>query len=136
MQRILGAVAALALLSTFPAAAQERAAITASDRTSVDLTIYNQNISLVREERNLNLPRGQSRLVIPDIPSTIDGTSLHFLSLTDAAAVRVLEQSYQYDLAHQAKLLEKYVGKEIEVVRTDPVTEKEYTVRGRLISTG
>jgi len=136
MQRIFGMLAAAAVLAAFPAASQQRASTAASDRTSVDLTIYNQNLSLIREERTITLPRGQSRLVIPDIPSTIDGTSLHFLSLTDAAAVRVLEQSYQYDLAHQAKLMEKYLGKEIEIVRTDPVTEKEYTVRGRLISTG
>jgi hypothetical protein len=54
----------------------------------------------------------------------------------DPAAVRVLEQNYQYDLVHQAKLLEKYVGKEVEFVRIEPSTEKEYTVRGKLIATG
>ena len=106
------------------------------DRTSVDLTIYNQNLSLIREERTISLLRGMSRVILPDIPSTIDGTSLHFLSLTDPSGVRVLEQNYQYDLVHQAKVLEKYIGKEIEFVRVDPATDTEYTVRGKLISTG
>ncbi len=108
----------------------------AGDRTAVDLTIYNQNLSLIREERIIRLVKGMSRVVLPDIPATIDGTSLHFISLLDPAAVRVLEQNYQYDLVHQAKLLEKYVGKEVEFVRIDPSTEKEFTVRGKLIATG
>ena len=116
--------------------AQPLKSTTAGDRTSVDLTIYNQNLSLIREERSLTLPRGMSRAILPDIPSTIDGTSLHFLSLTDPAAVRVLEQNYQYDLVHQSKLLERYLGKEIEFVRVNPETNKEYTVTGRLLSTG
>ncbi len=105
-------------------------------RTSVDLTIYNQSLSLIREERFLNLTRGLSHVVIPDIPSTIDGTSLHFASLTDPLSVRVLEQNYQYDLVHQAKLLEKYIGKEVEFVRYNEETKKEYSVFGRLLSSG
>lgn len=108
----------------------------AGDRTSVDLTIYNQNLSLIREERVIRLTNGMNRVILPDIPSTIDGTSLHFLSLTNPAGVRVLEQNYEYDLVHQAKLLEKYIGKEVEFIREDPATHKEYTVRGKLIATG
>ncbi len=108
----------------------------AGERTAVDLTIYNQNLSLIREERMIKLVKGMSHVVLPDIPSTIDGTSLHFISVTDPSAVRVLEQNYQYDLVHQAKLLEKYIGKEVEFIRVEPETKKEYTVRGRLIATG
>lgn len=107
---------------------------TAGERTSVDLTIYNQNLSLIREERKITIPADISRVIIPDIPATIDGTSLHFSSLTDPFAVRVLEQNYQYDLVSQAKLMEKYIGKQVEFVRLNEETKKEYTVRGKLIS--
>lgn len=108
----------------------------AGNRTSVDLTIYNQNLSLIREERSLNIGKGLSKVVIPDIPATIDGTSLHFLSLTDPLAVRVLEQNYQYDLVNQGKLLEKYIGKEVEFIRINEESKKEYSVKGKLLSTG
>jgi hypothetical protein len=108
----------------------------ASERTSVDLTIYNQNIALVREERTIDLLKGMNRIIIPDIPATIDGTSLHFSSLTDPAAVQVIEQNYQYDLVHQAKLLEKYIGKVVEFIRTDNESNKDYTVKGKLLATG
>jgi len=108
----------------------------ASDRISVDLTIYNQNIALVREERTLELLKGMNRIIIPDIPATIDGTSLHFSSLTEPAAVKVIEQNYQYDLVHQAKLLEKYIGKEVEFLRTDNESKRDYSVKGKLLATG
>jgi len=116
--------------------AQENLQATAGDRAAVDLTIYNQNLSLIREERIINLAKGMSRVALPDIPATIDGTSLHFVSLTDPSAVRILEQNYEYDLVHPAKLLEKYIGKEVEFVRVDPETERQYTVRGKLLATG
>jgi hypothetical protein len=108
----------------------------ASNRQSVELTIYNANLALVREERTIDLTKGLNRVVIPDIPATIDGTSLHFSSLTEPAAVKVLEQNYQYDLVHQAKLMEKYIGKEVEFIRMDNESKKEYSVKGKLLSTG
>jgi len=115
---------------------QSRSEPPAGERTAVDLTIYNQNISLVREERTFNLIRGTSHVIVPDIPATIDGSSVHFLSLTDPLAVKVLEQNYEYDLVNQGTLLDKYLGKEVEFVRLNEETKKEYTVRGRLLATG
>ncbi len=108
----------------------------AGDRTSVDLTVYNTNMALIREERTIEFVRGLNYVTVPDIPATIDGTSLHFSSLTDPSSVRILEQNYQYDLVHQAKLLDKYVGKDIEFVRLDEATKKEYSVEARLLATG
>jgi hypothetical protein len=98
--------------------------------------VYNQNLSLVREERTFALGKGTTSVVVPDVPATIDGTSVHFLSLTDPDGVRVLEQNYQYDLVHQARLLERYIGRDVEFIRTDPATSREFTVTGRLLSTG
>lgn len=127
--------AALALIFAGGLAAQDKEA-TAGDRASVDLTVYNQNLSLIREERTATLAKGVGFLVVPDVPATIDGTSLHFRSLPDAASVRILEQNYQYDLVSQAKLLEKYVGREIEFVRLNEETKQEYVVKGKLLAAG
>src|SRR4051812_12382415 len=70
----------------------------AGERKTVDLTVYNSNLALVREERTMTLGKGSNRVQVPEIPATIDPTSLHFSSLTDPTGVRVLEQNYQYDL--------------------------------------
>ncbi len=134
MKNIHRMLICLVLTTVVSVSGQEKGNV--GDRTSVDLTIYNQNLSLIREERFLNLTKGMNRVIIPDIPSTIDGTSVHFLSLTDPSGVKVLEQNYQYDLVHQAKLLEKYIGKQVEFVRYDDAAKKEYSVFGRLLATG
>jgi hypothetical protein len=115
------------------AVAQDKS-VTASPRTAVSLTVYNENLSLIREERTIDFGKGMSRVIIPDVPATIDGTSLHFSSLTNPAAVSVLEQNYQYDLVNQDKLLQKYLGKEIEFIRLNEETKKEYTVKGTLLT--
>ncbi|MEX1276750.1 MAG: hypothetical protein WEE20_12510 [Bacteroidota bacterium] len=135
-QRIVLFMVALILSATPGSRAQQMKESVAGERTGVELTIYNQNLSLIREERVMRLIKGMSRLALADIPSTIDATSVFFRSLTDPAAVRVLEQNYQYDLVHQAKLLEKYLGKEVEFIRLDPETKREYAMKGKLLSTG
>ena len=132
---VLMCAAALAALCCSPAS-QARQAPGSGERTSVDLTIYNQNLSLVREERTFALLKGTTSVVVPDVPATIDGTSVHFVSLTDPEGVRVLEQNYQYDLVHQARLLERYIGREVEFIRTDPATNRDYAVPGKLLATG
>lgn len=123
-------------VAVFPSPALSQNSLPSGERTAVDLTIYNQNLSLIREERTIRLPKGMGEVIIPDIPATIDGSSVHFQSLSDPTGVKVLEQNYQYDLVHQAKILEKYIGKEVEFVRVDPETKKEYTVKARLLATG
>ena len=119
-----------------PAAKAAPAPRTASERKTVDLTVYNMGQALVREERSISLAKGDNRVQVPDIPATIDATSLHFAGLTDPAAVSVLEQNYQYDLVSQAKLLEKYLGKTVEFHREDPATHRETAVPGRLLAIG
>jgi hypothetical protein len=109
---------------------------TAGERTSVDLTVYNSNMALIREERPIQFSKGLNHIIVPDIPATIDGTSLHFVSLSDPSSVKILEQNYQYDLVHQAKLLDKYIGKDVEFIRMDEATKKEYTVKAKLLATG
>ena len=55
----------------------------AGDRLTVDLTIYNQNLALIHEVRNVDLSQGINKVVLPDIPATIDATSLQLTSLSD-----------------------------------------------------
>ena len=126
---------ALALVVA-PNPVQSQPSGSAGERLIVDLTIYNQNLSLIREERDFAFKKGTGRVLVPDIPATIDGTSVHFAAVGDPGSVRVLEQNYQYDLVHPAKLMERYLGKEVEFVRTEPDTKKEYSVFGKLLSTG
>src|SRR5437773_11080954 len=89
-----------------------------NDQTDLNVTVYNSNIALVRDVRQLTLPSGTFRLKFMDIAATVNPATVHFRSLNDPAKLGVLEQNYEYDLLEPAKLLHKYVGKEVTLVRS------------------
>jgi len=95
----------------------------------LSLTVYNQNLALVREIRELEIASGVSTLSFTDVAAQIDPTSVHFRSLTDADRLSTLEQNYEYDLVGGQKILEKYVDREIRVL-----TEKGSVFTGKLLS--
>lgn len=90
---------------------------TLDDQHELALTVYNSDIALVRDVRNLQLARGTGNLRFMDIAATVNPATVHFRSLTDPAGVRVLEQNYEYDLLEPDKLLRKYVGREVILMR-------------------
>src|SRR5258708_3805675 len=89
---------------------------TGRDRQSVNITVYNSNLGLVRETRRLTLSQGQVALRFADVTAQIRPETVHLSSLTAPASLRILEQNYQYDLLNPAKLLDKFVGREITLV--------------------
>ncbi len=89
---------------------------TLEDQKSVAITVYNSNIGLVKDTRILRMPRGTSQLRFMDVAQQINPTTVHIKSLTAPNALSVIEQSYEYDLLNPAKLLDKYVGREVTLV--------------------
>jgi len=106
------------------------------DQTDLAITVYNSNIALVRDVRQLTLPTGSFRLKFMDIAATINPATVHFRSLTEPDKLSVIEQNYEYDLLEPAKLLHKYVGKEVTLVRTyqDSGTTKHEEIKATLLS--
>jgi hypothetical protein len=109
---------------------------TLTDQTDLAVTVYNSDIALVRDVRNLKLPDGTFDLQFMDIAATVNPATVHFRSLTEPGALDVLEQNYEYDLLEPDKLLRKYVGREVTLVRTrqDGGTTRQEEVRARLLS--
>jgi len=107
-----------------------------NDQTDLAITVYNSNIALVRDVRQLTLPAGDFRLKFMDIAATVNPATVHFRSLTDPEKLAVIEQNYEYDLLEPAKLLHKYVGKEVTLVRAyqDNGTTKREEVKATLLS--
>lgn len=81
----------------------------------VAITVYNQNLALVKEGRTLDLQKGVNRLNMIDVAAFIDPTSVHF-RLRSNDRVDLLEQNFQYDLVSADKVLQKYLGQTIDVV--------------------
>jgi len=90
---------------------------TLADQTDLAITVYNSNLALVRDVRQLNLTPGESRLRFMDIAASINPAAVHFRSMTESTKLSVLEQNYEYDLLDPNKLLQKFVGREVTLVR-------------------
>src|ERR1700732_4598363 len=107
-----------------------------NDQTDLAVPVYNSNIALVRDVRQLTLPSGYFRLKFMDIAATVNPATVHFRSLDEPEKLGVLEQNYEYDLLEPAKLLHKYVGKEVTLVRTyqDNGTTKHEEIKATLLS--
>lgn len=82
--------------------------------SGTEVTVYNNNLALVKEKRELELNSGVNRVEYTDVAALIDPTSVMFED-TKNKDTAVLEQNYEYDLVSGPKLLEKFLDKEITV---------------------
>ncbi len=117
-----------------PAGAQ--GSTTLDDQVDLNVTVYNSDIALVRDVRNLDLPRGTFNLNFMDIAATVNPATVLFRSLSEPSRVSVLEQNYEFDLLEPDKLLRKYVGRDVTLVRSRQVdgTTEEEEVTAHLLS--
>ena len=124
------------LLSPLTVAQSVEQTTTARDRQLVNITVYNSNLGLVRETRRIELSSARIALRFADVTAQIRPETVHLASLTAPAALRILEQNYQYDLLNPSKLLDKFVGKEITLVlrRLQNNTESLEAVQATLLS--
>ena len=70
---------------------------------------------VIRQSQDVSLTQGRTIIRIADVPALIDPTTVLFESMTDPAGTRVLEQSFEFDLTSTAKLLQKYLDREVTV---------------------
>lgn len=91
-------------------------------KTSV--TVYNDNLGVVKETRQLELRSGVSEIRIADVAAQLDPTSV-YIKLNGA----VIEQNFQYDLVSVYKILQKYLDKTIQLIG-----EKGELLEGTLLS--
>ena len=104
----------------FASAAERAGAVVATslvDQEAVSITVYNSNIGLVKDARRLRLPGGLTTLKFGEVAAKIMPQTVHIKSLSDPKRLQILEQNYEYDLLTPQKLLEKFVGKEITILK-------------------
>ena len=102
------------------AAPQDTAPVAVGSDDQVDLavTVYNSNVALVRDVREVSLQAGIAPLHLADIAAAVNPASVVFRSLTDPERLSVLEQNYQFDLLEPQRLLRKYVGRDVRLIRS------------------
>jgi hypothetical protein len=117
-----------------PAAAERRS--TLQDQQSVAVTIYNEDLALVKEVRQLGLDSGANRVALRDVSARMRPQTALLRSLSHPGSLDLLEQNFDFDLLTPAKLLEKAVGGTVRVVRTHPTSGAETTETAQVLATG
>ena len=115
------------MLSVFSVHAQEED----ENESDVSVTAYNQGTALIRDRRTFDFSEGTTQIDFTDVASSIDATSVSFVSLTDPEGTYVIEQNYVYDLVGTSALLERYIDQVINVTTTDGSTFTGTLLSGR-----
>lgn len=97
----------------------------------VAVTIYQNNQALVQDIRQLEIPRGISRIEFPDVSAQIRPETLSF----NAANTSIVEQNFDFDLLTPSKMMEKAIGQTVTLVRTNPATGAETRESAKVLST-
>jgi len=105
-----------------------------SDQKNVAVTIYNNNLALVKDQRKIKLNNGFNTLALRDISALIRPETALLRSISHAASLSTLEQNFDFDLLTPQKLLEKYVGKNVTIIKTNSATGIETSEQALVLS--
>lgn len=107
---------------------------TLNDQQAVAVTIYNGDLALVKDTRKVELKTGLNALALRDVSAQIRPETALLRSTSAPGSLTLLEQNFDFDLLSPAKMLEKYVGKTVSIVKTHPTTGAETTEKATVLS--
>lgn len=125
---------AVAVMSIPSVSMAQSAKSTLDDQTTVEVTVYNSNLGLIKDTRNINLPKGIGELQFMDVAATIRPVTVSVKSLNAPNQFMVLEQNYEYDLMNSQKLLDKYVGKQVKIIDENMYQGTQKEISAELLS--
>jgi hypothetical protein len=114
--KVLLATAAVVAFAGVASAAEPPAA-------GLEVTIYNADLALVQDARQLDITKGRQRLEFKDVSSAIRPETVTLA----ADGVDIVEQNFDFDLLTPSKLMEKAVGQQVQIVRTNPGNGQQVT---------
>ena len=129
--------AALLFAATLVQAAEpaREIASTAADREAVAVTVYNDDLALVKERRRVDLPAGLARLSLREVSAQMRPETA-LLRAASGPAFTLVEQNFDFDLLTPQKLLEKYVGRQVTVIRPHPTSDAERRETATVLAAG
>src|SRR5574340_1753717 len=129
-------ISGLMLAAHFGWAAPPKEAVsTAADQQGVAITIYNDNLALVKDARRIRLVRDFNQLAWREVSAQLRPETAQLRNLSNPAGFRLQEQNFDFDLLTPQKLLEKYVGREVSVIRTHPTSGAETRETATVLAT-
>ena len=117
-------------LSACLAVAAPATAFAQSGPGNLALTIYNDDLALVQDTRQIDLPAGRTRQEFPGVSGRISPETVTL----SGQGVGIVEQNFDFDLLSPSKLMEKAVGEEVTLIRTNPATGAEVRERAKVLA--
>ncbi|MBK6908914.1 MAG: DUF4139 domain-containing protein [Rhodocyclaceae bacterium] len=106
---------------------------TSGEREATAITVYNDDLALVKERRKIALPSGLARLSLREVSAKMRPETA-LLRAVSGSPISLIEQNFDFDLLTPQKLLEKYVGEEVRVLRMHPTTGEERSEKATVLS--
>ena len=116
------------------ALANDEVKSTLQDQQEVAVTIYNEQLALVKDNRKIKLSNGFNRLAFREVSAQMRPETALLRSIDHPSGFHLIEQNFDFDLLTPQKLLEKYIGKKVRVVRVHPTTGEERTEEAEVLS--
>lgn len=132
MLRTASVVMACLSLNAYAQEVEQRTSL--ADQKEVAVTIYNENLALVKDQRRIPLKKGNINLAFRDVSANMRAETALLRSVSAPGSVAVLEQNFNFELLTPQKMLEKFVGQTVNVVRTNPSTGVETTEVAEVLS--
>ncbi len=118
----------------FPLVHADEIKTTVDDQQSLSLTVYNQDLALIRDVRKIPFDKGVNQLAVREVSARIRPETAIITSLSHPAALTLIEQNFDYDLLTPQQLLQKYVGRQVRVIKTHPTSGAEKEVVATVLS--
>ena len=107
---------------------------TLNDQQNVAVAIYNGDLALVKDTRKVKLKSGLNTLALRDVSARISPETALLRSINAPDSLTLLEQNFDFDLLTPEKLLEKYVGKTVGLLKIHPTTGEETVEQATVLS--
>lgn len=120
-------------LTTFAKMTEKKT--TLEDQTQVAITIYNKDLALVKDQRNVKLDKGFNYLAFRGVSAKMRPETAMLRSLDHSDGFQVIEQNFDYDLLTPHKLLDKYIGRQVCLATVNPATGKQTIEEATVLST-
>ncbi|HDS15514.1 MAG TPA: DUF4139 domain-containing protein [Proteobacteria bacterium] len=112
------------------AGAEAELVTTLAEQSGVAITIYNQNLALIKDKRRLELPAGEVKLAFREVSAQLRPET----ALLAGDGLAVIEQNFEFDLLTPEALLKKYVGRRVEVISRHPTDGSESRQAAEVLS--
>ena len=101
-----------------------------SDKLSLDISIYNQNLALVKDVRKVSLEQGVNDIAFEGVAEKIKSET----AILYSDGLTVLEQNYDYDLLTANNIVDKSVGDVVKTVVQNPTTGENIYNKAKIVS--